>query len=65
MEKPKPQLLTLKKFVEKHPNAWTLSGLRWLRFHEDTNGFKGAFLKVGGKLLIDEDAFFEAVRQQQ
>ena len=65
MAESKPELCTLKRFVEKYPDAWTESGLRWLRANEDTNGFQGAFVKVGGRLFIDEIFFFECVRRQE
>lgn len=53
-------LLTPAQFTEKYP-AFPLGGLRWLRFNSETNGFDSAFLKIGRKLLIDEEAFFKAV----
>ena len=39
-------------------------GLRHLRFHADTNGFKSAFKRVGRRVLIDESAFFRCVEHQ-
>ena len=38
-------------------------GLRHLRFYQDTNGFKEAFVECGNRILIDPDEFWKAVRQ--
>lgn len=56
-------LLTVRQFAEKHP-AFSQSALRYMRFDQDKNGFKDAFLNVGRRVLIDEARFFEIVRQQ-
>lgn len=53
-------LLTFKQFSEKHP-AFTMGSLRTLRFYDETNGFKSAFVRVQGRVLIDEERFFECV----
>jgi hypothetical protein len=52
-------LLTVKQFSESHP-SFPVAGLRWQIFHEDTNGLReaGAILRMGRKVLIDEDRFF-------
>ena len=63
MSKQIPNLLTFDKFAEKHEGAFTVQSLRWMRFHDKTNGFEGAFLKVGGRVLIDEEKFFAAIDQ--
>lgn len=39
-------------------------GLRHLVFHESTNGFKDAFVRVGRRVLIDEKKFFDCVMKQ-
>ena len=39
-------------------------GLRHLIFHEETNGFKSAFKRVGRRVLIDEAEFFRCVDRQ-
>ena len=57
-------LSTLSRFAEKHPDAFTEASLRWLRFRQDSNGFASAFVTVGRRVLIDEDAFFEVIAQQ-
>ena len=56
-------LLTIRQFSEKHP-AFPQGGLRAIRFNADANGFKSAFLKVGRKVLIDENKFFAIVETQ-
>lgn len=58
-----PTLLTLKQFAAKHAHLWTIPSLRWLRFNDQINGFNGAFVKVGRRLLIDETRFFAAIEQ--
>lgn len=58
-----PSYLTFKQFAKKH-QAWSETALRWIRFHEETNGFKGVFYKAGGRrLVIDEDKFFDRIRE--
>lgn len=42
-----------------------LGGLRHLRFHEADNGFGGAFVKIGRRVLIDERRFFECIAENQ
>jgi len=56
-------LLTIRLFSEKHP-SFSQAALRNIRFHQDTNGFAPAFVCVGRRVLIDEDAFFQVIRQQ-
>lgn len=58
-------LLTVQKFSEKHP-AFTQGGLRWQIFHEHTNGLAeaGVILRVGRKVLIDEDRYFAWLDRQ-
>lgn len=43
----------------KHHSWPPQGGLRHLVFHENTNGFKDAFVRVGRRVLIDERRFFE------
>ena len=50
-------LYTVPQFAERHP-AFPVTSLRWLRFNQDRNGFSEAFLKVEGRVLVDEDVFF-------
>lgn len=54
-----PLLLTVKQFPQKH-QAFKESGLRSWIFNADTNGLakSGAIVRVGRKVLIDEQKFF-------
>ena len=70
---PPPALFTIKQFKARNP-AFTESALRNIRFKSKvrhgssgpirTNGAAAAFITVGRKVLIDEQAFFAWVRQQ-
>ena len=72
-----PTLFTLPQFAEKHP-AFSIQSLRWIRFRafpversfrdgkvEDVppNGFAEAFVKVAGRVYVDEQRFFEIAEQ--
>lgn len=57
-------LLTVKQFSQKHP-AFSEASLRYHIFHEKNNGLSPAILRVGRKILISEDDFFEWIRGQQ
>jgi hypothetical protein len=50
-------LLTVAQFAEKHKN-FTVSGLRWLLFKNHQN-FRSCTLKIGRRLFIVEERFFE------
>ena len=54
---------TIPAFAEKHAAAFTVPGLRWLRFNQKTNGFAEAFVAVGRRVLIDEERFFECIEK--
>jgi hypothetical protein len=58
--------LTVNQFTTNHP-AFTLGGLRAWIFNETTNGLKesGAIVRIGRKVLIDENKFFAWVQSQQ
>ncbi|MCX7104815.1 MAG: hypothetical protein NTU70_06005 [Methylococcales bacterium] len=58
--------LTVQQFVNKH-TAFNTGGLRSLIFNETTNGLKesGAIVRIGRKVLIDENKFFAWVQSQQ
>lgn len=60
-----PNLSTVNQFVSKHP-AFTIGGIRALVFNENTNGLAkaGAIIRIGRKVLIDEDRFFSWVVSQ-
>ena len=51
------RLHTVQQFCQAHP-AFTPGGLRWLLFNRDINGLERAVVKVGRRVLIDEDKFF-------
>lgn len=57
--------LTVNQLVENH-KAFKTGGVRSLIFNAETNGLKqsGALLRIGRKVLIDEDKFFEWVSAQ-
>lgn len=58
------RLIPLTKWPEFHP--WpTVAGLRYLVFHEHTNGFASCVRRVGKRVLIDEQAFRDWVDSQQ
>jgi len=55
------RLIPLTKWNEYH--EWPpIGGLRHLVFHAKANGFAKVIRKVGRRVLIDEDAFFEWVQ---
>ncbi len=70
---PPPPIFTLKQFVVRNP-PFTEAALRNIRFKSKdrqsskgpvkTNGAASAFITVGRKVLIDEQAFFDWVRKQ-
>lgn len=52
------RLIPVTKWNEYH--AWPpVGGLRHLIFYEHTNGFNCCVVRVGRRVLIDEDKFFE------
>lgn len=57
------QLRTVDQFCEEH-FAFTRGGMRWLLFHRKHNGLDKAVVRIGRKLLIDLDKFFEWVDAQ-
>ena len=61
-----PNLLTVSQFSERFP-AFPPGGLRWQIFNEEANGLKaaGAIIRVGRKVLINEDKFFVWIDSQQ
>lgn len=60
---PRRTLRTVPQFCAEHP-AFTPGGLRWLLFHRETNGLDRAVVRVGRRVLIDVDRFFEWVNEQ-
>lgn len=59
-----PLLSTVKQFCNKYP-AFTEGGIRDRIFHADSNGLKksGAILRNGRRVLIDEEKFFQWLRE--
>jgi len=56
------RLVPIKKWNDYHD--WPPpGGLRHLKFHSETNGFKEAFKKVGKNVLVDEEMFFICVEE--
>ena len=57
------KLLTFKQFIDKNSalDRWpfTLGGLRSLYRRRDTNELAHAFVKVGKRILVDEDKFYK------
>lgn len=57
------RLIPVTKWSEHHD--WPpIGGLRHLIFNAQTNGFAGAFKRVGRRVLIDEHEFFAIVDKQ-
>ena len=56
---------TVQQFTKKHP-AFAVGGLRSLIFNEHTNGLakSGAIIRIGRKVLINQDKFFGWVEAQ-
>jgi hypothetical protein len=49
----------------KHYHEWPpTAGIRHLVFHADKNGFDKVIRRVGRRVLIDEEAFFQWVDEQ-
>jgi hypothetical protein len=57
------KLIPATQWVKYH--SWPpIGGLRHLIFNAETNGFDKVIKRVGRRILIDEQAFFEWVNQQ-
>lgn len=57
------QYLTVKQMAEKHP-AFSESSLRYHIFHEHKNGIDKAIRRIGRKIIINENLFFEWLESQ-
>ena len=58
------RLIPVTKWNEYHP--WPpIGGLRYLIFHEKTNGFDSVTIRIGRTVLIDEEAFFAWARSKK
>ena len=70
---PTPNLLTVRQFAEKH-TAFIEGSLRWMIFkavspefdndHEHNAALNDALIRVGLRVLIDEQQFFGWLRQK-
>ena len=56
--------LTVKQMAAKHP-AFSEASLRYHIFNETRNGLDKALIRVGKKILIDEDAFWAWLENQR
>ena len=63
---PTRNLRTVQQFCDENP-AFTNGAIRWHIFNARTNGLdsKGALVRVGRRIYIDVDLFFEWLNQQQ
>ena len=59
-------LLTVRQFVERHPFV-TEGGVRFQIFKRLENGLEksGALIRLGRKILIDENKYFDWIDGQQ
>ena len=58
-----PNLLTVKQMAEKH-KAFSEASLRYHIFHEEANGLSKALTRLGRKILINEELFFNWLDDQ-
>lgn len=56
-------LLTVKQMAAKHP-AFSEASLRYYIFNEKMNNLSSAIRRVGRKVLINEDGFFQWIEAQ-
>lgn len=63
MEQPKTRYIPLIDWPKHH--SWPpVGGLRHLVFYADTNGFDKVIRRAGRRVLIDEQAFFQWLDEQ-
>ena len=60
----KTRYIPITKWPEYHPYP-TVSGMRYLRFHQEELGFTSAFVKLNKRVLVDEQQFFRILRSKQ
>lgn len=58
-----PRLIPLTEWSKYHVYP-PVGGLRHLVFYSDENGFHKVVKRIGRRVLIDETAFFEWVKEQ-
>lgn len=65
--KPNKVYLTIKKFCEEYRSTgWvTYDSLRYIIRNENTNGFKNAIVRIGKRILIDTNEFWDIVEQKK
>jgi hypothetical protein len=63
-KKPIKKFIPLTHWPQYHPYP-NISGLRYLVFNAEKNGFASCIKRIGKRILIDEDAFFAWVDNQQ
>jgi hypothetical protein len=56
--------LTVKQLAAKHPYV-TEAALRWMLFNRAQNGLNSAVIKIGRKILIDEESFDKWIEGQR
>jgi hypothetical protein len=62
-EKSMKRLIPVTKWNDYH--IWPpIGGLRHLIFYEQTNGFHHCVVRLGRRVLIDEEKFFEWVKNE-
>lgn len=63
-ERKNPRLIPVRKWPDYHP--WpSEAGLRNRIFYASENGFDRVIVRVDGRVLIDEDAFFQWVEEHR
>ena len=64
MQKSERRLIPVTKWNDYHP--WPpIGGLRHLIFFEKDNGFSHCLVRLGRRVLIDEERFFEWADRQR
>lgn len=59
----KPHLVTVRQFCEQYP--WpTESAVRAYIYRAEEKGLTDAFIRVGRRVLIDAEKFFELIREE-
>ena len=64
MIKNKDRKLILVTDWGKHHSYPTIGQLRWLIFNAKLNGFNKVIRRLGGRILIDEAAFFNFIEEK-
>jgi hypothetical protein len=61
---PNTHFFTVKQLAKRHP-AFSEGSLRWAIFNRRLNGFDSCLVRIGRRLLIDEQRFLEWVAQHR